>query len=204
MLWSNFYVISDLRYCLHSGDRYLKPWIIPDPEVTVVQRAREDECLILASDGLWDVMSNEEACDAARRRILLWHKKNGATATPCLIQRGEEADPAAQAAADYLSKLAIQKGSKDNISVIVVDLKAQRKFKSKAWHGKWSWVGLGNCMISNFNLSFTFSQLISPICYFSCLGLEGCPKIICCPVCAVGSFFMLKYSTFMILVTETM
>ncbi|CAM8976097.1 unnamed protein product [Rhodiola kirilowii] len=30
------------------------------------------------SDGfiIWDVMSNEEACDLARRRILMWHKKN--------------------------------------------------------------------------------------------------------------------------------
>ncbi|KAH7686518.1 protein phosphatase 2C protein [Dioscorea alata] len=130
--WNGYRVFGVLAMSRSIGDRYLKPWIIPDPEVTVVQRAREDECLILASDGLWDVMSNEEACDAARRRILLWHKKNGATATPCLIQRGEEADPAAQAAADYLSKLAIQKGSKDNITVIVVDLKAQRKFKSKA------------------------------------------------------------------------
>ncbi|KAJ0971375.1 hypothetical protein J5N97_019334 [Dioscorea zingiberensis] len=130
--WNGYRVFGVLAMSRSIGDRYLKPWIIPDPEVTIVQRAREDECLILASDGLWDVMSNEEVCDVARRRILLWHKKNGATATPSLTRRGEEADPAAQAAADYLSKLAIQKGSKDNITVIVVDLKAQRKFKSKA------------------------------------------------------------------------
>ncbi|RWW28021.1 hypothetical protein GW17_00007515 [Ensete ventricosum] len=111
-------------------DRYLKPWIIPEPEVTIVPRAREDECLILASDGLWDVMSNEEVCDVARRRILLWHKKNGPVSAA--TQRGEGTDPAAQAAAECLSRLAVQKGSKDNITVIVVDLKAQRKFKSKS------------------------------------------------------------------------
>ncbi|RWW87600.1 hypothetical protein BHE74_00003558 [Ensete ventricosum] len=110
-------------------DRYLKPWIIPEPEITFVQRAREDECLIVASDGLWDVMSNEEVCDVARRRILLWHKKNGPV--PPSTRRGKQADPAAQAAADCLSKLALQKGSRDNITIIVVDLKAQRKFKSK-------------------------------------------------------------------------
>lgn len=95
----------------------------------IVPRVREDECLILASDGLWDVMTNEEACEVARRRILLWHKKNG-PATHA-DNRGQVVDPAAQAAAEYLSVLALQKGSKDNISVIVVDLKAQRKFKSK-------------------------------------------------------------------------
>jgi len=114
-----------------TGDRYLKPWIIPEPEVTIIPRTREDECLILASDGLWDVMSNEEACYVARRRIAGWHKKNGIVVSDT-TQKGEEADPAAQAAAEYLSKFALQKGSKDNITVLVVDLKAQRKFKSKS------------------------------------------------------------------------
>ena len=107
----------------------MKPWIIPDPEVMIVPRARDDELLILASDGLWDVMTNEEACEVARRRILLWHKKNGVDP---LAERGTGVDPAAQEAASYLSTLALQKGSKDNISVILVDLKAQRKFKSKS------------------------------------------------------------------------
>lgn len=112
-----------------AGDRYLKPYVIPEPEVTFMPRSREDECLVLASDGLWDVMSNQEVCEVARRRILMWHKKHGA---PPLAERGKGADPACQAAAEYLSVLALQKGSKDNVSVIVVDLKAQRKFKTRA------------------------------------------------------------------------
>jgi len=75
-------------------------------------------------------MSNEEVCEVARKRILLWHKKNG-TSSSSAPRVGDSADPAAQAAAECLSKLALQKGSKDNITVVVVDLKAQRKFKSK-------------------------------------------------------------------------
>ncbi|KAL1550608.1 Protein phosphatase 2C 16 [Salvia divinorum] len=94
-----------------------------------VPRAREDECLVLASNGLWDMMTNEEVCDLARKRILIWHKKNG---TNPAAGRGQGVDPAAQAAAEYLSNVAMQRGSKDNISIVVVDLKAQRKFKSKA------------------------------------------------------------------------
>ncbi|MQL98510.1 hypothetical protein Taro_031224 [Colocasia esculenta] len=126
--WNGFRVFGVLAMSRSIGDRYLKPSIIPDPEVTFLPRTKEDECLILASDGLWDVMTNEEACDAARRRILMWHKKNSMTAP---VERGG-ADPAAQAAADYLARLALQRGSKDNITVIVIDLKAHRKFKSKA------------------------------------------------------------------------
>lgn len=127
--WNGHRVFGVLAMSRSIGDRYLKPWIIPEPEVTFIPRAREDECLILASDGLWDVMTNEEVCDIARRRILLWHKKNGVTMLPS--ERGQGIDPAAQAAAECLSNRALQKGSKDNITVIVVDLKAQRKFKSK-------------------------------------------------------------------------
>lgn len=93
----------------------------------LVPRAKQDECLILASDGLWDVMTNEEACDVARKRIFLWHKKHG-NSLP--VERGV-VDPAAQAAAECLLRLALQKGSKDNITVIVIDLKAQRKLKIK-------------------------------------------------------------------------
>lgn len=127
--WKGHRVFGVLAMSRSIGDRYLKPWIIPQPEITFTARVREDECLILASDGLWDVMSNEEACEVARKRILIWHKKNGGN----VINRElNGVDPAAQAAADYLSMLALQKGSNDNISVIVVDLKAQRRFKTKS------------------------------------------------------------------------
>ncbi|KAM7490578.1 hypothetical protein LguiA_033499 [Lonicera macranthoides] len=127
--WNGHRVFGVLAMSRSIGDRYLKPWIIPDPEVMFIPRTKEDDCLILASDGLWDVMSNEEVCEMARKRILLWHKKNGGLALP--VDRGSTIDPAAQAAAECLSNRAFQKGSKDNMTVIVVDLKAQRKFKTK-------------------------------------------------------------------------
>ncbi|KAJ6942338.1 LOW QUALITY PROTEIN: hypothetical protein NC652_008224 [Populus alba x Populus x berolinensis] len=107
--WNGHRVFGVLAMSRSIGDRYLKPCIIPDPEVMFLPRAKDDECLILASDGLWDVITNEEACEVARRRILLWHKKNGVAT---LLERGKAIDPAAQAAADYLSMLALQKGSK--------------------------------------------------------------------------------------------
>ncbi|KAL3532653.1 hypothetical protein ACH5RR_006174 [Cinchona calisaya] len=126
--WGGYRVSGVLGMSRSIGDRYLTPYVIPDPEMMFVPREKEDECLVLATDGLWDVMTNEEVCDVARRRILLWHKKNGVTLSK---ERGEGIDPAAQDAADYLTRLALQRGSKDNISVIVVDLKATRKFKKK-------------------------------------------------------------------------
>ncbi|XWS72214.1 hypothetical protein CRYUN_Cryun02cG0020900 [Craigia yunnanensis] len=126
--WNGSRVFGVLAMSRSIGDRYLKPWVIPDPETMFVPWAKEDECLILASDGLWDVITNKEACEVARKRILLWHKKHGDKLS---AERGEGVDPAAQAAAEYLSRLALSKGSEDNITVIVVDLKPQRKFKNK-------------------------------------------------------------------------
>ncbi|MED6161862.1 hypothetical protein PIB30_064754 [Stylosanthes scabra] len=129
--WQGYRVLGVLAMSRSIGDRYLKPCIIPEPEVKFVHREKHDECLILASDGLWDVVTNEEACEVARKRILLWHKKYGDNAA--MTEQVEEGvDPAAHSAAEYLSRLALQRGSKDNISVIVIDLKAQRKIKRKA------------------------------------------------------------------------
>lgn len=128
--WDGHRVSGVLAVSRSIGDRYLRPYVIPEPEMSFTPRAKEDECLILASDGLWDVMGNEEVCEVARKRILLWHKKNGGLGSPSK-ERGDGTDPAAQDAAQYLTRIALQRGSQDNISVIVVDLKAQRKFKKK-------------------------------------------------------------------------
>ena len=42
------------------------PYLTAEPEVTSYQLQRTDKFLILASDGLWDMLSNEEAVDFVR------------------------------------------------------------------------------------------------------------------------------------------
>ena len=140
---------------LASGDRYLKPYVISEPEVTITPRSPDDECVILASDGLWDVMSSETACDIARRCLTTQSATapansdatsggasgdETAAATAAALEAAKAAqeeggegggegrgmEPAALAAA-VLTKLALAKGSGDNISVAVVDLRATQK-----------------------------------------------------------------------------
>jgi hypothetical protein len=41
------------------GDRPLKPFVIPTPDIQDEWLSHDDEFLILASDGLWDVVSNQ-------------------------------------------------------------------------------------------------------------------------------------------------
>ncbi|KAH6774180.1 hypothetical protein C2S52_002869 [Perilla frutescens var. hirtella] len=126
--WGGHRVSGVLAMSRSIGDQYLKPPVIADPEVMVIPRSREDECLILGSDGLWDVMSNEEACDCARRSLPLWYRNNAATVPS---ERGEGVDPASQAVAEALTNCALQRGSRDNISVIVLDLKHRRRIRSR-------------------------------------------------------------------------
>ncbi|XP_073112336.1 probable protein phosphatase 2C 75 [Elaeis guineensis] len=113
------------------GDRYLKPVVISEPEVCIVERTAEDECLILASDGLWDVLPNDLACDVARRcleeadpRRRTEHPSSGAGGSAPGVQEEQQAsDSRCSVAALLLARLALGRKSADNISVIVIDLR---------------------------------------------------------------------------------
>ncbi|KAF8400898.1 hypothetical protein HHK36_014201 [Tetracentron sinense] len=120
--WNGARVFGVLAMSRAIGDRYLRPWIIPVPEVTFKQRSEDDECLIVASDGLWDVMSSDEVGQVARQ--LLRRRRRS-------IMTNESSSPPAQSVADYLTDLAYRKSSTDNISVIVVDLKSKRKHQQR-------------------------------------------------------------------------
>lgn len=108
------------------GDNYLKPYVISEPEVTVTDRTPEDECMILASDGLWDVVSNETACGVAR--MCLQARKKSSPAPPAgdedpITARWGSSDKGCSDASILLTKLALARRSSDNISVAVVDLR---------------------------------------------------------------------------------
>lgn len=81
------------------GDRRLKRFVTAVPEIKQRRIRADDEWLILASDGVWDVMSNQEACDVIRN-----------------AKDGKEA-------ALMLTSQSFDKGSQDNITSLVIDLR---------------------------------------------------------------------------------
>lgn len=85
------------------GDRYLKQWVIAEPETKVVELNPELEFLVLASDGLWDKVSNQEVVDAARPL--------------CCTGIGK---PQTLLASKKLIDLAISRGSVDDICVMII------------------------------------------------------------------------------------
>ncbi|KZV53192.1 hypothetical protein F511_27558 [Dorcoceras hygrometricum] len=91
------------------GDHHLKPYVSSQPEVTVTKRTKSDDFLIIATDGLWDVVSNDVACQVVKNSL---HGGLGS--------RHSEKGRCASNAAAALVELAIAKGSRDNVTVIVV------------------------------------------------------------------------------------
>lgn len=87
--------------------------IVADPDVTQLDReSDQDEFLIVATDGLWDVFSSEEAISMTRREMM----------------KGTSA----QEAADKLVAWALKRYTADNVAVVVVDLGIGAKAAAKA------------------------------------------------------------------------
>lgn len=91
----------------------MKPFVISQPEINVCGRTKSDEFVVVASDGLWDVVSNNFVCEVVRSCLQGHIKRN--------MKEDTIQSYAAEAAA-LLAELAMAKGSKDNISVIVIQL----------------------------------------------------------------------------------
>jgi len=134
--WDGARVLGVLAMSRAIGDGYLKPYVSSEPEVTVTERTDDDECLILASDGLWDVVTNEMACEVVRacfhsngppapaaraNGAALPAAENGSAAAEGVSV--EDSDKACSDAAMLLAKLALARRSADNVSVVVVDLR---------------------------------------------------------------------------------
>jgi protein phosphatase 1L len=81
------------------GDRLLKKYVVAEPDVLEENLTGDDTLLIMATDGLWDVISNQDAISMVRNM------------------------PTAEQAAVRLTNEAFQRGSNDNISCIVVSFK---------------------------------------------------------------------------------
>ncbi|KAJ0261851.1 PPM-type phosphatase domain-containing protein [Hirschfeldia incana] len=86
------------------GDAHLKKWVIAEPETKMLRIEQEHEFLILASDGLWDKVSNQEAVDIARPFCLGTEEKQLLLGCKKLVD------------------LSASRGSSDDISVMLIPL----------------------------------------------------------------------------------
>lgn len=81
--------------------------VSPEPEVSVLERAPDDGFLVLACDGIWDVMTNEELCLYVNS----------------LLQLSDDLE----AITNQVIDTCLYKGSKDNMSIVLVVFPAAPK-----------------------------------------------------------------------------
>ncbi|XP_022747778.1 probable protein phosphatase 2C 25 [Durio zibethinus] len=86
------------------GDKHLKQWVIAEPETKRLKIMPECEFLILASDGLWNKVTNQEAVDLVRPFCDGVDK------------------PKPFSACKKLAELSSWRGSFDDISVMIIQL----------------------------------------------------------------------------------
>ncbi|XP_040383365.1 probable protein phosphatase 2C 7 isoform X3 [Oryza brachyantha] len=99
VIWSGTWRVSGVLAMSRAfGNRLLKRFVVADPEIQEQEIDDDLEFLILASDGLWDVVSNEHAVAFVK------------------------AEEGPEAAARKLTEIAFARGSTDNITCIVVNL----------------------------------------------------------------------------------
>nr|CAD7443367.1 unnamed protein product [Timema bartmani]CAD7452826.1 unnamed protein product [Timema tahoe]CAD7593748.1 unnamed protein product [Timema genevievae] len=93
--------LGDYEYKNVEGRGPCEQLVSPEPEVSVMDRDEErDEFLVLACDGVWDVMSNDDLCNFVRSRLVLTDDLE------CI--------------ANQVIDTCLYKGSRDNMSIVLV------------------------------------------------------------------------------------
>ncbi|KAL2927362.1 putative protein phosphatase 2C 2 [Bienertia sinuspersici] len=88
------------------GDQHLKQWVTAEPDTEILTIKPDFDFLILASDGLWNKVSNQEAVDVVQT----------------FFTTGNNSKPELKQASRKLVELSISRGSSDDTSVMVIQL----------------------------------------------------------------------------------
>lgn len=93
--------LGDYEYKNVEGKGPCEQLVSPEPEIFVRDRDNEaDEFLVLACDGVWDVMSNEDLCSYIHNRLLVTDNLQDVTS--------------------QVIDTCLYKGSRDNMSIVLV------------------------------------------------------------------------------------
>lgn len=92
--------LGDYEYKNVEGKGPCEQLVSPEPETFVEERTPDDEFMVLACDGIWDVMTNDELCAFISSRLKI---------TPSLEE-----------VCNQVVDTCLVKGSRDNMSIVLV------------------------------------------------------------------------------------
>lgn len=121
--------IGDLDFKRNLDLPHTEQMVVATPDITVFEVQDGDEFLILACDGIWDVLSNQDAVDFVRKRI----------------KQGLPLQTICEAMCDHCLAPDLRglcRGA-DNMSVVVVLFKKYANLDS-VWHRFWNRMTNGN------------------------------------------------------------
>lgn len=94
---------GDFQYKTRSDLPAQQQKVTCDPDITIHERTPSDDVLILACDGVWDVMSSQDCVELVRDIFL-------------------DGESSMLLVAEEIVDISLNKGSRDNISAVVVQL----------------------------------------------------------------------------------
>jgi len=105
--------LGDFEYKNVIGKSPCEQLVSPEPEISVEERSLDtDEFVVLACDGIWDVMSNEELCDFVRDRMQLTDNL--------------------EHICNQVVDTCLYKGSRDNMSIVIITFDGAPKVSEDA------------------------------------------------------------------------
>jgi len=107
ILWGTWRVNGQLAVSRAIGDGEYKPFVSAQPDITTIARNGTEDFVIVACDGLWDTVTPEEATEV----VMTYLKEN------------QTRDGDLENLSAKLASVAKEKGSSDNITIIVILLK---------------------------------------------------------------------------------
>ncbi|ESO87720.1 hypothetical protein LOTGIDRAFT_194163 [Lottia gigantea] len=99
--------LGDFEYKQVAGKGPCEQLVSPEPEIFIEERHPDDQFMVLACDGIWDVMSNDELCAFVQSRMKV---------TPSLEQ-----------ICNQVVDTSLYKGSRDNMSIVIVAMNGAPK-----------------------------------------------------------------------------
>lgn len=107
------YRVASMSVSRSFGDLDATPYITHSPDIYKYRINSNDKFIIMACDGLWDALTNQDAINFVLDRVIIEKNKNKYE-----INLKDKRKNLAKSLAEY----AIKKGSYDNITVIIVFL----------------------------------------------------------------------------------